>query len=857
MSFEILYTSAPEGLRKGSQGYCTVVSTRGIPKTLAERLEMRGGYPHPFSPGDPNNPVNYSHLLLPVGGITYHLLSRIADFGYDYSRRSNKLAHHVALAPEELTQGGPAWVLAGEGFCETTWDGKTRLRERGRPARTDPCKGGICKAWGRLCGDPGWAGVLAENAMSKVKKTAYVIFKPGGDMLPLVVEAMALLPPKERWQTTFSTYYTKLQSVESIRWCFVLDGSQEANSARRDPRVTLIDLCSNPGRAPDSPYVEYARTGEMPLPKAGELLRDEPPAPPLTPSGSKRAADKRQESQYNEDASGIYGFAMPNVEQSSTLKEASFVYEPLSVDGSSKLPRLPRQRKNRPWVTWAIMSALVLVIIGLLVNQFVFDPSHTNGTVPRTAASEVAKGDRTKAKEAKVPAPIPISAGEATPTEDKAVPDVNASDNNPTDTLPSKASPDKTNASETAGNDTTSQSQAANSTSEPNPTSDSPKSTKNTPSLKEQLPDYLELPDMIPNSLKPFSCPLVLDSSKELKLELLGPDSFILEQSEDKEIFTVLYNGKQGSGQLGNKPEKLGDFKLKSGKLLFHPVYTDSLEGTYEVFRCCALRFSYEGEVPQIRRLRNDARGHLGLDGEFFKDEYTSWTLQTDSKKKKPFKIQWNNQIGPQLKIDICLNDCSDSSVKERMTFLWSNSQWNRENKFPNAGEILFDTELVEELGSLQLRLIASYEVKYLKFDGVTDIPSTFKDKLAIFDDDELNLRKKRVDKELISFRLNEESLAKVKKYRKEIEEQIDLIENIDTRGDSQKNNLLESNKKVAKEVESSVKKWIDKAKDFQKDFPLHLRSGTSEIEATLYAVVRNETTNVRVPIITFTTKKK
>ena len=66
MSQELIYTSAPRGLKPGSQGFCTVVSTQGISASLVQRLEALSGYRHVFPPQDPNarlNPVLFSHLI--------------------------------------------------------------------------------------------------------------------------------------------------------------------------------------------------------------------------------------------------------------------------------------------------------------------------------------------------------------------------------------------------------------------------------------------------------------------------------------------------------------------------------------------------------------------------------------------------------------------------------------------------------------------------------------------------------------------------------------------------------------------------------------------------------------------------
>ena len=45
---EIVFTSARQGLRTGSTGFCTVRSTRGMPGNLAQLLERLTSYSHVF-----------------------------------------------------------------------------------------------------------------------------------------------------------------------------------------------------------------------------------------------------------------------------------------------------------------------------------------------------------------------------------------------------------------------------------------------------------------------------------------------------------------------------------------------------------------------------------------------------------------------------------------------------------------------------------------------------------------------------------------------------------------------------------------------------------------------------------------
>ena len=44
MSTELLYTSAPQGLRHGSRGFCTVITTSGMPINVIGKLEETGKF---------------------------------------------------------------------------------------------------------------------------------------------------------------------------------------------------------------------------------------------------------------------------------------------------------------------------------------------------------------------------------------------------------------------------------------------------------------------------------------------------------------------------------------------------------------------------------------------------------------------------------------------------------------------------------------------------------------------------------------------------------------------------------------------------------------------------------------------
>ncbi len=163
------------------------------------------------------------------------MLSRIGPAGLDYSGRSNKYAHHVVLETSERPAGGPAWLLSQPGFVQTAWEGEPRVVPEGRRPPQGDRPAGVARAWQALTGDAGWAGVLAEAFLADPKRTAFLVFRPGMELLPLFVEAIALLPPPRRWDVEFSTYYTSLPQGVTCQWRGVLEGSPEAASALRLP----------------------------------------------------------------------------------------------------------------------------------------------------------------------------------------------------------------------------------------------------------------------------------------------------------------------------------------------------------------------------------------------------------------------------------------------------------------------------------------------------------------------------------------------------------------------------------------------------------------------------------------------
>jgi hypothetical protein len=263
---EIYYTSAPEGLKSGSSGFCTVAATEGIAKPVLERLEALSGYRHHFAQGQGQaNPVSHAHWKLSAGGKEYHVLSRVYDSGVDHTHRTNAFAHHLALESGELAPGGPAAMLTEPGVMTTVWDGRVGALRRTTLPMANGQPGGPCRAWAAAAGDAGYAGLLLEAAGKTPNKPVCILFSPGQDMLPLIDEVLRLVPAAARWQVTFNTYFTSMPTSASCAWRCCVARTPAADAALRAAAAGGIVLnLTEPGKLPPLPvnaYVNAARAG--------------------------------------------------------------------------------------------------------------------------------------------------------------------------------------------------------------------------------------------------------------------------------------------------------------------------------------------------------------------------------------------------------------------------------------------------------------------------------------------------------------------------------------------------------------------------------------------------------------------
>ena len=299
---ELLYTSVPRGLKPGSRGFSTVLSTQGMVAPLAAALEALSGYRPVFPIGHARvaeNPVVYSHLKLQVAGKSWYVLSRVADYGLDYSQRTNKLAHHLVLDKSELPAAGPASLLRASGIMRESWEGEPKIVPPKPMSKHPIAPSGMCQAWKEMIGDAGWAGVLAESFLKDSNRPVILLFEPGQDLRPLIDESLSLLPAERRWDVTFSTYFTGSSQGITCLWRGIVLGSKEATESLRFVNALRIALTSTDiGRAEGGELVDAARKGIRPTarptvpPKQAEPREQQEPRAVVMDDADKPASPR-------------------------------------------------------------------------------------------------------------------------------------------------------------------------------------------------------------------------------------------------------------------------------------------------------------------------------------------------------------------------------------------------------------------------------------------------------------------------------------------------------------------------------------------------------------------------------------
>ena len=220
--YELVNTSAENGLVAMSHGFTTVAMTQGMSENVRVRLEAFCAYRHRVNAHDESffreNPVNWFYVEEAQVG---RVMGRVAPCAFDYTGRTNRLARLCVLNEGEWPWGKSAADILeakGEWFSEG-W--------KGEPCYLPADKGKVEELahLGEAQGAGRWREVFGARGDELARRVAWQIEKnvltearpiffktsvewdvSGEKLLGLFAEVIGLVPEELRARVSFATY---------------------------------------------------------------------------------------------------------------------------------------------------------------------------------------------------------------------------------------------------------------------------------------------------------------------------------------------------------------------------------------------------------------------------------------------------------------------------------------------------------------------------------------------------------------------------------------------------------------------------------------------------------------------------
>lgn len=272
--FELIYTSSRKGLLPGRSGFTTVAATRGMPPNLIAPLENLSGYNFTMQDNqfqEDLNPVCCYYIKMQYGNQILRVAGRIAPNGLDYSRRNNKIAHHLLFENADSVADFPG------GAAELFESGMVFVND----FQQEPCELGVkhlpppseenllpAKTWVDFSGDAGMAAWVAGKFINDPADVLYLIYPRGTEidyLLQLIKEVCALLTEAERDNFTFNTCFGNGNASSECFLRMLPDFSPMAKNIQQlYPQKVILPGNSFIPPENDGNLCDFARTGIQP-----------------------------------------------------------------------------------------------------------------------------------------------------------------------------------------------------------------------------------------------------------------------------------------------------------------------------------------------------------------------------------------------------------------------------------------------------------------------------------------------------------------------------------------------------------------------------------------------------------------
>ncbi len=246
MSYQLIYTSAPDLLNPGLSGYGVVARSKQLPRALEKKLLKISGFKEDIKL---ISGPQLSYHILDCAGATFHVLSCTQSAGADYSGRECHIAHHLALTQDEVralrsnkARPTPASVILGlyrDQFWKAEWKENPHYISSEPRLSTDLLPEiDQQSTWKELTGHKYNAKALITPPY---EHDCLIVVKSGTrslDILHLLAES-DWLSHLRGWGITFTTTGVPSDTFAQTQRIAVLEESAMEGKARRSGRPTL------------------------------------------------------------------------------------------------------------------------------------------------------------------------------------------------------------------------------------------------------------------------------------------------------------------------------------------------------------------------------------------------------------------------------------------------------------------------------------------------------------------------------------------------------------------------------------------------------------------------------------------
>jgi len=212
-------------------------------EALILQLEKLSYYQHLSLVGGLERPI-FAYRIVDIRGARFHVLSRIQDAGLDFTGRTNFIAHHLVIAPEELRRFPiPPIILRDWSGWVKLWTKEPQLLESEDwiELTTLTCKTNVpAQTWQRITGD-----AVNCYGLLEVRTGASFRVDDEGDeiVLALFAESLEVLEVRDTrrdyraaaWNYTFTTSMQEQDNPADFRWrCIHSDNPAASRFATPD-----------------------------------------------------------------------------------------------------------------------------------------------------------------------------------------------------------------------------------------------------------------------------------------------------------------------------------------------------------------------------------------------------------------------------------------------------------------------------------------------------------------------------------------------------------------------------------------------------------------------------------------------